>query len=93
MQEYLAAWDHIARSKKRAWQIAALGRNVEAAFRAGDKVIRLAVSFNGAAHPPTVFYYTPVTRALRRDGELLNSYVHAQRVSPTNHFWQSFRTC
>jgi len=37
MQEYLEVQKHIAKKKRQGWQVVKLARNIEDAFRLGDK--------------------------------------------------------
>ena len=93
MQEYLSAQDHISNSRKKGWQIDKLGHNVENAFKLGDKIAE--VSMRDKASGGVIFrvYYTPVTRALRKKAESLNTYMHAQeKHHPLNSsWWNDFR--
>ncbi len=76
MEEYLEVWDHISKKKKKGWRIANLGRNLEEAFKTGDKIIRWAVHNKDNGELIVCFYYTPVTSELKKAGEKLGNYLH-----------------
>ena len=94
MQEYLDAQDHISKQKKKGWQIAKLGHNIERAFSLGDKIAEISVRDKGSGGLIIRAFYTPVTKALRQKAEGLNAYMHAQRQHhPLNtSWWEIFRT-
>ncbi len=92
MHQYLEARTNIAKRKKRGWKIARLAKNLETAFRTGDKVVEFAVLRNGQKEA-TAFYYTPVTSRLRRMAERLGDFMHAmQRDPPSDEWWTGTRT-
>jgi hypothetical protein len=94
MQEYLDAWDYIAKKRKSGWRIADLGRNIERAFRAGNTFVRLAVHDNQRDGLLVCFYHTPVTKKLRRQGEKLGNYLHSMKRyrADGDDWWAQLRT-
>lgn len=94
LQEYLEVWDHISKRKKSGWRIVDLGRNVEAAFRLGNKIVRWAVHDRGSRKLVVCLYHTPVTQSLRSRGEKLGNYLHSLKRyrGPEDAWWAEFRT-
>lgn len=79
MQEYMENWSHISEKKKQGWKIAKLGKDLEKAFKTGNKVVRWAVSEKDSRKLIVCFYHTPVTTRLRKKGERLGEYLHAMK--------------
>jgi len=77
MKEYLAAQQHISEAKKEGWRIAKLAKNLESAFRLGDKVVEFTVLDKGTKEPLHTLYYTPVTSGLQKMAKRLGNYLHA----------------
>lgn len=77
MIEYLEVQAHISKKKKKGWRVAELARNVEAAFRTGEKIVRWAVHDKDSDAIITCFYYTPVTSRLQKAAEMLGNYLHS----------------
>lgn len=77
LREYLEYQEHVAEKKKNGWQIAALGRDVEAAFAGTAQEVRIEVWSGG--FPMIRCAYTPVTQELRSIGEKLGNYLHAPK--------------
>ncbi len=92
MQEYLEVWDHISKKKKKGWRIAEMGRNVEEAFRLGDKTVRWAIHDRVTHAPIACLYHTPVTAQLRKCGEELGNYLHVMKrhKEPKDPWWSRF---
>jgi hypothetical protein len=79
--------------KKSGWHIPTLGHNIEDAFRTGNRYVRVAVHDMESHNLIACFYHTPVTRQLRKQGEKLGDFVHAQRYrSPEDQWWDKLRT-
>jgi hypothetical protein len=79
MQEYMENWSHISEKKKQGWKIAKLGKDLEKAFRIGNKVVRWAVLERDGPRMIACFYHTPVNTGLRKKGEKLGEYLHAMK--------------
>lgn len=94
MEEYLEVWDHISKKKKKGWRIADIGKNVEAAFKSGDKIIRWAVYHEESGKLMLSLYYTPVTSKLKKDGQKLGNYLHSMKKckKSTDPYWLRFRS-
>jgi hypothetical protein len=94
MQEYLEVWEHISKKRKKGWRIAEMGRNVEAAFRLGDKTVRWAIHERKTSAPIICLYHTPVTASLRKNGQELGNYLHAMKRhrEPEDPWWERFAT-
>ncbi len=93
MGEYLRAWEHISKKKKKGWRIADLGRSVEKVFRVGNRIVRWAVLDGGSGNVLAIFYYTPVTPTLQKHGERLGVYLHAMKRfrGKQGAWWSEFR--
>ncbi|MES9906529.1 MAG: hypothetical protein ABW168_28090 [Sedimenticola sp.] len=93
MSEYLEVWEHISKKKKKGWRIAEMGRNVEEAFKTGNKIVRWAVHDKSTNELIVCLYYTPVTSALKKSGEKLGNYLHSMKRHkvPSDHFWIKLR--
>jgi len=90
LREYLQYQEHVAEKKKRGWQIAALGREVEQAFSGCVQEVRIDVWSGG--FPMVRCKYTPVTPALRGIGEKLGNYLHAPKNDDLRELeqWKDF---
>jgi hypothetical protein len=88
MEEYLEAWKEITNKKKHGWQIQALAKDIESAFRTGDQVVRLAVHRELKGDCLICFYYTPVREPLRKAGEKFGNYMHSKKqFHAQGHDW------
>ncbi|KFI23740.1 hypothetical protein [Nitrosococcus oceani] len=94
MGEYLEVWDHISKKKKKGWRIAETHRNLEEAFRSGNKVVRWAVHDRVENNLQVCLYHTPVTTRLRKDGEKLGNYLYSMKKSrePNDQWWIRLKT-
>ena len=86
MHQYLDAQAAVSKKKKRGWKIAKLAKNLNAAFRTGDKIVEFAIMLDGHSEA-TAFYYTPVRSKLRRMAQRLGDYMHAMQGHPTSKGW------
>ena len=94
MHEYLDAQDHIAKSKKKGWRILKLGRNLEKAFKSGDRIAEITVIMPPNTGKPGIrLYYTPVTSSLRKMGQKVGVLLHAMRKyrRQNDQWWQETR--
>ncbi len=93
MSEYLEAWEHISKKKKKGWRIAEMGRNVEESFKTGNKIVRWAVHDKKTDELIICLYYTPVTVALKKSSEKIGNYLHSMKryKSSSDQFWLKFR--
>ena len=88
MQQYLEAQSHISNKMKKGWQIAQLAKNIEKAFKSGDKIVEFAIYDRETETFLDVLYYTPVNAKLRKMGEQLGDYLHAMKIyRPSNDPW------
>jgi hypothetical protein len=94
MEEYLEVWEHIAKKKKTGWKIAVLGKNVEEAFSSHAKVVRWAVEDRVTKKAVIVFYYTPVTEQLQKEGKKLGNHLHSMKrfKSDVDQYWNELRS-
>ena len=93
MQEYLDVQMHISKRKKKGWQLANLGRNIEEAFRLGDKKAILTIKDKDSNATIGKYEYTPVKRALRNKVEKLGNILHSAKKyhDPTSDYWDKQR--
>ncbi len=93
MQQYLEIADEISEKKKQGWKIAELGKNLEKAFKVGDKIVQLTFE-DTATGKQCRIYHTPVTTELRKQGQQLGNYLHAMKVyrKPDDPWWNSFKS-
>ncbi len=93
MTEYLDVQTHLSKKKKKSWQLAKLGRHVEAAFKIGDKIVRWAVHDKKSGELIACFYYTPVTSRLRKSAEKLGHYLHSMKQFKPfgDPYWRTLR--
>ena len=93
MQEYLEVQEHISKKKRQGWQIAKLARNIEDAFRLGDKKAILKVRDKQTRELIFEFVYTPVTASLRKKAEQLGDILHsAKKFYPAEDvYWLRLR--
>lgn len=93
MSEYLTVWDHISKKKKKGWRVAELARNVEEAFKTGNKIVRWAVHEEDSGELIVCFYYTPVTSQMKKAAERLGNYLHAMKKYRSAHdrYWERLR--
>ncbi|MET0012041.1 MAG: hypothetical protein ABW088_00170 [Sedimenticola sp.] len=93
MLEYLEVQKHVSKKKRTGWQVAKLARNIEDAFRLGDKDAVLRMRDPDSHEVVFEVRYTPVKRSLREKAEILGNYLHsAKRYYPDDHeYWLKFR--
>ncbi|MEJ6790124.1 hypothetical protein BrevBR_11280 [Brevundimonas sp. BR2-1] len=88
--EYLAEWEHIPSTSKKAWQIGVLDKAAQRAFAGNKTVADLKFSKDGVS---VRFLYTPVRPAGRDAVARLNNYLHAQKKHRNGDeiWWSKFR--
>lgn len=93
LEEYLEAQDHVSASKKKGWQVAKLAKNLESAFKGGNRIVEITVTNRVTEEAIGVFYYTPVDKALQKKIQRLGDLLHsAKRPRPDNDpWWQETR--
>lgn len=92
MHQYLEAQEDVSRKKKRGWKVAVLGRELERQFRTADMVVEITIHEATTGTPKATLYYTPVTRALRKQAEQLGSYLHSTHHRASDDpWWSTFR--
>ena len=92
MQQYLRAREDVSDKKSKGWRLNRLGRDIEAAFRTGNKFIRIGIGHKD--NELAIFlYHTPVTVALKTRGEKLGDVLHAMKEYRTSDdsWWVTFR--
>jgi hypothetical protein len=92
MREYLEVAEDISEKRKQGWQIAKLSKDLERAFKVGDKVVEIFVEHSELTEVCKI-YYTPVSPRLRKQAEQLGDYLHAMKVHrpQTDKWWDLFR--
>lgn len=93
MQEYLDVQAHISKKKRQGWQVAKLARNIEEAFRLGEKEAVLRVRNRHTREVLFEARYTPVKRSLRNRAEKLGNELHAAKKyhAPDSPYWKKLR--
>lgn len=93
MQEYLEVQEHISKKKRQGWQVAKLARNIEDAFRLGDKKAIFNVRDKQTREILFEFVYTPVTASLRKKAEQLKDILHSAKKlhPPGDAYWLKLR--
>lgn len=93
MSEYLEVWDHISKKKKKGWRIIQLARNVEEAFKIGNRVVRWSIRDKDTGNGIICLYYTPVTTKLKNAGQKLGRHLHAMKAfrAAGDPLWEQFR--
>ncbi len=94
MQEYLEVQEHISKKKRQGWHVLKLARNIEDAFRIGEKEAVLRVRDKNTNDVLFEARYTPVKKSLKKKVETLGNYLHAAKNyhAPDNQFWDKFRS-
>lgn len=93
MREYLEVQAHISKKKREGWQVAKLARNIEDAFRIGEKEAVLRVRDSKSNEVLLEARYTPVKKSLRRKAEKLGDVLHAAKKyhSADSEYWTNLR--
>lgn len=87
-REYLEVWDHISKGAKNGWQLSALWKETERAFKTGDKVVEVTIATQDRHQVRGIIYHTPIPNALRKRGEKLGEFIHSVRSgSSRNPEW------
>lgn len=77
LREYFDAQAETTKKKREGWRISKLAKQVEAAFKTREKVVRLVVLDPELNNVISEAFYTPVTRKLQKLGEQLGDFLHA----------------
>ncbi|WP_281947474.1 hypothetical protein [Vibrio parahaemolyticus] len=93
MLEYLEVQKHISKKKRQGWQVAKLARNIEDAFRIGDKTAVLQILNPKDKSVQFEARYTPVRAELRKHVEKLGNYLHSAKKyhEDGSQHWIDFR--
>jgi len=93
MKQYLDAQSHIAKAKKRGWEIAKLAKGIEEAFSSGDQIVEFAILDKPNGPPLAIFLYTPVTKRLQKLGQQFGNYLHPTVLSTDRdtRWWADFQ--
>ena len=93
MEEYLDAQEHISQKRRQGWQVAKLARNIENAFRLGEKDAVLRILNKDTKEVEFEARYTPVKVSLRKRVEKLGNFLHSAKKyhPPDDAFWGRFR--
>jgi len=94
MSEYLEVQQHISKKKKQGWQVAKLARNIEEAFRLGEKVAVLKMLDKKTKKVEFEVKYTPVKASLRKRIEKIGNYLHSSKkhYQADHMYWTRLRT-
>lgn len=93
MSEYLEVQKHITAKKKRGWQVAKLAKNIEDAFRIGEKKAIIVVLNSSGKEKLFTAQYTPVRKAGHIVAQKLGDYMHKAKAHYTDEseYWNRFR--
>ncbi|MCW4629672.1 MULTISPECIES: hypothetical protein [Marinomonas] len=93
MSEYLEAQTHISEKKKSGWQVAKLAKNLEQAFRLGEKTAVIEIIDPNSNELILKTIYTPVRKKGRDVAQKLGDYLHkAKKYHPDDdQYWSEFR--
>lgn len=93
MSEYLEVQKHISNKKKRGWQISQLAKNIEDAFRIGEKVAVIKIFDSKTKELIIDAKYTPVRKKAHKVAQQLGNYLHqAKEFYPEDaQYWVDFR--
>jgi hypothetical protein len=93
MSEYLEVQEHVSKKKKQGWRVAVLAKNIEQAFRTGEKVAILKVVNEETGKLEVDVRYTPVRASLRKRVEKLGNYLHSAKkyYGLDSGYWKKFR--
>ena len=94
MRQYLRAREDVSAKKANGWQLNKLAREIESAFITGNKFIRIGVRHKDSKELAICLYHTPVTAALKAQGEKLGDVLHEMKENRTSDdsWWVKFRT-
>jgi hypothetical protein len=93
MNEYLEAQEHVSKKKKQGWHVATLARNIERAFRTGERAAVVKIVNRETGKLEFDIKYTPVKASLRKKVEKLGNYMHSAKkyYEPGHGYWKKFR--
>ena len=93
MQEYLEVQRHISKKKRQGWQVAKLARNIEDAFRLGEKDAVIRVRDPESSEVLFEARYTPVRKSLQNKAEKLGNFLHSvkKHLPSDSPFWGELR--
>jgi len=92
LREYLEVADEISEKRKQGWEIVKLGKDIEKAFKLGDKIFQLIIQKpDGGTFS---IYHTPVSSKLQKQAKRLGDYLHAMKLhrKAEDSWWESFQT-
>lgn len=92
-REYFHPWDHISEKRKQGWRIPNLAKDLEKAFRSGEKYIEMILHDGGTLEVIDRAVYTPISRKLQIWGGKLGGMLHALDDSYRDgrHWWDELR--
>lgn len=94
LQQYEEALANIAKIKRAGWEIPKVAKNIERAFRTGDKIARVNVCDDATENVLYSFYYTPVNKNLRAMAGQIGDLLHFPKEyrAAENPWWNEKRT-
>ncbi len=94
MSEYLEVQKHISAKKKRGWHVAKLAKNIEDAFRTGERKAVITVLEPKTKNIILQAQYTPVRKAGRKIAQQLGNYMHKANsyYFDESSYWERFKT-
>ena len=93
IQQYEEALANVADIKRAGWRIPKVAKNIERAFRTGDKIARVNVCDDATESVRCSFYYTPINKDLRAMAGQLGNLLHFPQEyrAPENPWWKEVR--
>lgn len=93
LQQYEEALADITKIRRAGWEIPKVAKNIERAFRTGDKIVRVSVSDYATKHILYSFYYTPVNRNLIAMSGKIGDLLHFPKKyrDPDDPWWNDKR--
>lgn len=95
LQEYVEAHKEKVGLKKLNWRIADLVKDLEKAFKHGEKIIALTFIDKSTSESIARVYYTPVPASLQTLGGKMGGYLHAMLKyrPPNDSWWKELDSC
>lgn len=93
LQQYEEALSDIAEIRRAGWEIPKVAKNIERAFRTGDKIARVSVCDDATQNVLYSFYYTPVNKNLRAMAGQIGDLLHCTKAcrDAENPWWNEKR--
>jgi 3-hydroxy-3-methylglutaryl CoA synthase len=93
LQDHLKASQEVAKHKRKGWKINQASREIEKAFKTGDKVVEYRI-FTDDEKFLFCLFHTPVTRQIQKAAKRLGELLHFLSVDTTENkqWWKRTRS-